>query len=146
MHMSRLTRSITTALTLTITTAAVAVGAVLAQMPDTTRPVDTPVQAASAQEISPVRGCWFEKAASLETAELVCGDLTVAPAEGAADWYQLRDGEVPDVVWQYALTHGAPSDPSDGCECLYVPVGTAFGPESQLWVATYEGMEPVSWT
>jgi len=143
--MSRVTRSITTALTLTITTAAVALGAVLAQMPDTTRPADSTVQTASAQQMSPVRGCWFEKAASLETAELVCGDMTAAPAD-AVDWYQLRDGEVPELVWQHALEHGAPADPSDGCECLYVPVGTVFGPAGGEWVATEGGMEPASWT
>ena len=141
MHMSRVTRSITTALTLTITTAAVAVGAVLVQMPDTARPADTTVQAASAQEASTDQACWFEKAARLDTAELICGAVALAPAD-AVDWYDMEYGEVPESVWQYALTHGAPSDPSDGCECLAVPVGTAFGPAGVEWVATEEGMEP----
>lgn len=144
MHMSRVTRSITTALTLTITTAAVALGAVLAQMPDTARPADTTVQTASAQETSTERGCWFEKAASLDTAELICGDVALAPAD-AVDWYALGKAEVPSSVWRYAKEHGAPPARS-ACECLAVPVGTAFGPDGELWVATPEGMEPASWT
>ena len=145
MHMSRVTRSITTALTLTITTAAVALGAVLAQMPDTAPPAQQPavvqVSADLANEDTTDTACWYEKAESLDTAELICGYRGQMPT-GAVDWQEMRPSEVPAGVWYFALRHGAVPCGEGRGECLVVPVGTVFGPSGHEWVATAEGMEP----
>lgn len=65
---------------------------------------------------------------------------TITPA--AVSLVQVGSDEVPDQVWQDMLAHGATSDPSDGCECLYAQVGSLYGPAGHQWTITSDGAEP----
>jgi hypothetical protein len=49
------------------------------------------------------------------------------------------DAGVPEQLWDAALDAGYVGDPTDGCECLYIPVGTTLDVPGGLALATVDG-------
>jgi len=47
--------------------------------------------------------------------------------------------DVPADVFAWAVQHGAPTSPLDGCDCVYLPAGSELGTG---WVVTVSGAEP----
>jgi hypothetical protein len=64
-------------------------------------------------------GCWFEKVST--DPELICGDPALRPATDTAAALQVHVADATDGEVAALEARGAVADPTDGCECLYVP-------------------------